>query len=94
MKGAGAFESVTLNNIGKLTYEYDGTRTFYRQDGGPGGAGMGHDHIHWGGQSPEHYITAYANRLYLNLHEYGLDSMMNLGHCQVCHQGGNGKMAN
>lgn len=77
-EGAGAFESVTLNNIGKLTYEYDGTRTFYRQDGGPGGAGMGHDHIHWGGQSPEHYITAYANRLYLNLHEYGLDSMMNL----------------
>ncbi|MBR0159024.1 MAG: Ig-like domain-containing protein [Clostridia bacterium] len=66
-----------MNNIGKLTYQYDGTRDFWRQDGGYAAAGIRHDHIHWGGETPEHYATAYYD-FAGNLHEYGLDAMMNL----------------
>ena len=66
-----------MNNIGKLTYQYDGTRDFWRQDGGVGANGIRHDHIHWGGEDPEHYAEAYCDTT-LNLHEYGLDSMMNM----------------
>ena len=77
-EGNAPFTDTTLNNMGKLTLEYDGTRPFWRQDGAGGGGGFSHDHIHWGGQSPEHYATAYANLTGVNLHEYGLDSMMNL----------------
>ncbi len=76
-EGTAAADEEVLNNIGRLTYEYDGTRDFWRQDGGHGGAGMTHDHIWWGGQSPEHYASVYAEYTG-NLHEYGLGSMMNL----------------
>ncbi len=66
-----------MNHIGKLTYQYDGTRDFWRQDGGVGANGIRHDHIHWGGEDPEHYADVYYD-FTSNLHEYGLDSMMNL----------------
>ncbi len=66
-----------MNNIGTLTYKYDGTRDFWRQDGGVGANGIIHDHIHWGGESPEHYAEVYYDTD-RNFHEYGLDSMMNL----------------
>lgn len=75
-EGIGSVEDAVLNVMGKLTYEYDGTRIFYRQDGGVGGRGMTHDHIHWGGESPEHYITRYGKITEVNLHEYGLDAFM------------------
>lgn len=78
-EGLGAIDDIILNRIGRLTYQYDGTRAFYRQDGGISGKGMVHDHIHWGGEKPEHYVTKYALRNELNLHEYGLDSFMNIG---------------
>ncbi len=77
-EGNGVIEDEALNTIGRLTYEYDGTRTYFRQDGGSGGAGMTHDHIHWGGEKPEHYMTKYGLSNELNLHEYGLDSFMNI----------------
>ncbi len=77
-EGGGSTDDAVLNEIGKLTYEYDGTRIFWRQDGGAGGNGMIHDHIHWSGGSPELYITNYWNLQDANLHEYGMDSMMNL----------------
>ncbi len=76
-EGNGAFEDEVLSRIGALTYEYDGTRVYYRQDGGISGKGMTHDHIHWGGEKPEHYLTRYAHTRELNMHEYGLDSFMN-----------------
>ncbi|MBQ3894067.1 MAG: fibronectin type III domain-containing protein, partial [Clostridia bacterium] len=66
-----------MNNIGKLTYQYDGTRDFWRQDGGVGANGIRHDHIHWGGEDPEHYASVYYDANF-NLHEYGLDAMMNI----------------
>jgi len=78
-EGCGVIEDEALNMIGRLTYEYDGTRTYFRQDGGVGGAGMTHDHIHWGGEKPEHYISRYAHSYECNMHEYGLDAFMNIG---------------
>lgn len=65
------------NLIGTLTYKYDGTRDFWRQDGGVGANGISHNHIHWGGEDPENYAELYYNWT-SNLHEYGLDAMMNL----------------
>lgn len=76
-EGVAAFTDRVMNNIGKLTYEYDGTRDFWRQDGGVGGTNITHDHIHWSGASPEHYLKTYSNFLNLNLTEYGLACMMN-----------------
>lgn len=77
-EGVAPYSDAMLNEIGRLTYEYDGTRVFWRQDGGIGGGGITHDHIHWSGASPEHYLTNYADFKNLNLMEYGLDGMMNL----------------
>ena len=77
-EGVAALDDENLNEIGRLTYEYDGTRVFWRQDGGVSGGGITHDHIHWSGASPEHYIKTYSNFKNLNLMEYGLDGMMNL----------------
>lgn len=77
-EGAAPYSDKVLNNIGKLTYETDGTRDFWRQDGGTGGTQITHDHIWWSGASPEHYIKTYSNMLNLNLTEYGLGAMMNL----------------
>jgi len=77
-EGNAAPNDTAINNMGKLTYQYDGTRDFWRQDGGYGGAGMTHDHIWWGGQSAEHYASVYANSITGNLHEYGLGAMMNI----------------
>lgn len=77
-EGIASYNDAMLNEIGKLTYEYDGTRVFWRQDGGMGGGGITHDHIHWSGASPEHYLINYADFKNLNLMEYGLDGMMNL----------------
>lgn len=76
-EGVAALDDQNLNEIGRLTYEYDGTRVFWRQDGGVGGGGIAHDHIHWSGASPEHYCKTYADFRGLNLMEYGLDGMMN-----------------
>lgn len=76
-EGAGPANDSVLNKMGMYTYQYDGTRDFWRQDGGTGGAGMSHDHIHWGGETPEHYAMTYYNSTN-NLHEYGLDAMMNM----------------
>ena len=77
-EGAAPYSDKVLNNIGKLTYETDGTRDFWRQDGGTGGTQITHDHIWWSGASPEHYIKTYSDMLNLNLTEYGLGAMMNL----------------
>lgn len=77
-EGTAPYTDKVLNNIGKLTYETDGTRDFWRQDGGTGGTQITHDHIWWSGASPEHYIKTYSNMLNVNLTEYGLGAMMNL----------------
>ena len=77
-EGAAPYTDKVLNHMGKLTYETDGTRDFWRQDGGTGGTQITHDHIWWSGASPEHYIKTYSNMLNLNLTEYGLGAMMNL----------------
>ena len=63
--------------MGKLTYETDGTRDFWRQDGGLAAANIRHDHIWWSGNTPEYYIKQYTSGNYLNMHEYGLGAMMN-----------------
>ena len=76
-EGEAVVSDKVINQIGTLTYQYDGTRDFWRQDGGVGAYGITHDHIHWGGETPEHYAEVYYNSTN-NLHEYGLDSMMNL----------------
>ena len=76
-EGEAPYSDKVLNNIGKLTYETDGTRDFWRQDGGPGASNIRHDHIWWSGDSPEHYIKIYTQTTYLNMHEYGLGAMMN-----------------
>ena len=76
-EGAAPYSDKVLNNIGKLTYETDGPRDFWRQDGGTGGTQITHDHIWWSGASPEHYIKTYSNMLNVNLTEYGLGGMMN-----------------
>ena len=77
-EGVAPYTDKVLNNIGKLTYETDGTRDFWRQDGGTGGTQITHDHIWWSGASPEHYVKTYSNMLNLNLTEYGLGAMMNM----------------
>ena len=77
-EGNAPYTDKVLNNMGKLTYETDGTRDFWRQDGGTGGTQITHDHIWWSGASPEHYIKTYSNLLNLNLTEYGLGAMMNM----------------
>ena len=76
-EGEAPYTDKVLNNIGKLTYETDGTREFWRQDGGPGASNIRHDHIWWSGDSPEHYLKLYTSTNYLNMHEYGLGAMMN-----------------
>ncbi len=76
-EGDALYSDKVLNNMGKLTYETDGTRDFWRQDGGPGASNIRHDHIWWSGDSPEHYIKIYTGTEYLNMHEYGLGAMMN-----------------
>ncbi len=77
-EGTAPYTDKVLNNIGKLTYETDGTRDFWRQDGGTGGTQITHDHIWWSGASPEHYVKTYSNMLNVNLTEYGLGAMMNM----------------
>ncbi|MBQ7699211.1 MAG: fibronectin type III domain-containing protein [Clostridia bacterium] len=76
-EGEAPYSDKVLNQIGKLTYETDGTRDFWRQDGGPGASNIRHDHIWWSGNSPEYYIKQYTSINYLNMHEYGLGAMMN-----------------
>ncbi|MBR6934943.1 MAG: hypothetical protein IKH41_05600 [Clostridia bacterium] len=75
-EGEAPVSDKVMNKIGTLTYRYDGTRDFWRQDGGVGSYGITHDHIHWGGETPDHYAEVYYATTN-NLHEYGLDSMMN-----------------
>ena len=77
-EGNAPYTDKVLNNMGKLTYETDGTRDFWRQDGGTGSANIVHNHIWWSGDSPEYYIKNYANKLNYNFHEYGLGAMMNM----------------
>ena len=77
-EGNAPYTDKVLNNMGKLTYETDGTRDFWRQDGGTGGTQITHDHIWWSGASPEHYIKTYSSMLNVNLTEYGLGAMMNM----------------
>ncbi len=76
-EGTAGYDDKVLNEMGRLTYELDGTRDFWRQDGGTGGGGITHDHIHWSGASPEHYLKTYTNMQNLNMTEYGLSCMMN-----------------
>ena len=76
-EGEAVPEDKVMNRIGTLTYKYDGTRDFWRQDGGVGANGISHNHIHWGGEDPENYAEIYYNWT-SNLHEYGLDAMMNM----------------
>ena len=76
-EGTAPYTDKVLNHMGKLTYETDGTRDFWRQDGGTGGTQITHDHIWWSGASPEHYVKTYSNMLNVNLTEYGLGAMMN-----------------
>ena len=75
-EGNAPYTDKVLNNMGKLTYETDGTRDFWRQDGGTGGMNIVHDHIWWSGASPEHYIKTYTSLENLNMSEYGLGAMM------------------
>ena len=77
-EGTAPYSDKVLNNMGKLTYETDGTRDFWRQDGGTGGTNITHDHIWWSGASPEHYIKTYSDMRNVNLTEYGLGAMINL----------------
>ena len=77
-EGNAPYTDTVLNNMGKLTYETDGTRDFWRQDGGTGSANIIHDHIWWSGDSPEYYLKNYSNKLNYNFHEYGLGAMMNM----------------
>lgn len=77
-EGNAPYTDTVLNHIGKLTYETDGTRDFWRQDGGTGGTNIAHDHIWWSGATPEHYIKTYSDMKNINLTEYGLGAMMNL----------------
>lgn len=77
-EGQAPYTDQVLNTIGKLTYETDGTRDFWRQDGGTGAIQITHDHIWWSGASPEHYVKTYSGMLNNNLTEYGLGAMMNL----------------
>ena len=76
-EGEAPYSDTVLNNMGRLTYETDGTRDFWRQDGGTGAANIRHDHIWWSGDTPEHYLKQYTGTKYLNMSEYGLGSMMN-----------------
>ena len=76
-EGDAPYSDSVLNTMGKLTYETDGTRDFWRQDGGVGAANIRHDHIWWSGASPEYYIQTYTDIKNLNMHEYGLGAMMN-----------------
>ncbi len=77
-EGEAPYSDKVMNNIGKLTYETDGTREFWRQDGGVGASNIRHDHIWWSGASPEYYIKSYTHVTELNMSEYGLGAMMNL----------------
>ena len=77
-EGVAPYTDKVLNNMGKLTYETDGTRDFWRQDGGTGGTQITHDHIWWSGASPEHYVKTYSEMKNVNLTEYGLGAMMNM----------------
>ncbi|MBQ1846979.1 MAG: fibronectin type III domain-containing protein [Clostridia bacterium] len=77
-EGEAPYNDKVLNNMGKLTYETDGTREFWRQDGGTGAPNIRHDHIWWSGASPEYYLKSYTYTKELNMSEYGLGSMMNL----------------
>ncbi len=76
-EGEAPSNDAVMNMIGTLTYKYDGTRDFWRQDGGVGANGIAHNHIHWGGEDPENYAKIYYD-FTSNLHEYGLDAMMNM----------------
>lgn len=76
-EGNASYSDKVLTNMGKLTYSNDGTRDFWRQDGGAGAANIRHDHIWWSGYTPEYYIKTYTSVQELNMHEYGLGSMMN-----------------
>lgn len=76
-EGEAPYSDKVLNNMGKLTYETDGTRDFWRQDGGTGSSNIIHDHIWWSGASPEHYIKTYTDWANVNMSEYGLGAMMN-----------------
>ena len=76
-EGEAPYSDKVMNNMGKLTYENDGTRDFWRQDGGIAADGIRHDHIWWSGHTPEYYIKSYTKTTGLNMHEYGLGAMMN-----------------
>ncbi len=76
-EGEAPYTDKVLTNMGKLTYDNDGTRDFWRQDGGMAAANIRHDHIWWSGHTPEYYIKTYTSVKELNMHEYGLGSMMN-----------------
>lgn len=75
-EGSSPLSDTVLESLGKITYLNDGTRLFYRMDGPSGGIGFTHDHIHWGGQAPEYYLSLYHD-MYINMTEYGLDSLPN-----------------
>ena len=75
-EGSAAVTDTVLNNMCKMTYELDGTRQVWRQDGWTGS--QHGQHIHWSGASPEYYLKAFWNSKNTNLGEYGLDGMMNL----------------
>lgn len=75
-EGSAAVTDTVLNTMCKMTYELDGTRQVWRQDGWTGS--QHGQHIHWSGASPEYYLKAFWNSKNTNLGEYGLDGMMNL----------------
>lgn len=75
-EGTAAVTDTVLNTMCKMTYELDGTRQIWRQDGWTGS--QHGQHIHWSGASPEYYLEAFWNSKSTNLGEYGLDGMMNL----------------
>jgi beta-mannosidase len=75
-EGTAAVTDTVLNNMCKMTYELDGTREVWRQDGWTGSTHG--QHIHWSGASPEYYLEKFWNSKNINVGEYGLDGMMNL----------------
>lgn len=68
-------DSASMDMMGRLSVELDGTRPFHLTD--PWG-GSTHDHIVWNGWTPAYSFDYYANLESVLLGEYGLASAPNL----------------
>ena len=64
-----------VNTIGRICYELDGTRDYWRTDPY---AGSEHHHIAWTGWTPDEFLRHYADKEGVCQNEYGLDTLMNV----------------